>query len=210
MHGIRAAREFRTLLIGQVDLDDLLETTVTELTRHAEIETLVPVFTREVRGAREDPILVAAPSGTTTYDVEVRCSTLSSCADTETVVVQVDCPATGNLRRFSEVVSTGAGQFSWTPLVPGTDHNPEIPGEFQVHRGAVVDLPDYSTGSIAASGQTGTVWIDGSVPATSTYYLFARDGSRSGLGCNEIPFLWGSGGTGEAAGRDDDTTLPPP
>ena len=39
-----------------------------------------------VRSWSEDPILVAAPSATTTYDVEVRCSTLVSCADSETVV----------------------------------------------------------------------------------------------------------------------------
>ena len=93
--------------------------------------------------------------------------------------------------------------------MPAGDRNPEIPGEFQVYRGPLADLPDYGTGSVIAAAQTGTVWIDGLLPGESSYYLFARDGSRAGLGCNELPFAWSSGGDGEVD-RGASPSLPAP
>ena len=158
-----------------------------------------------------DPVFVDAPAnpGDTVYDVDVRCSTLATCTDRESVTVSVDCPATGKLRRFASIFSSSPGEFFWDALVPATERNSEIPGEFQVYRGAVADLPDFSTGSVVSTGFTGTVWIDGALPPDSSYYLFARDGSQAGLGCNEIPFSWNSGGA-DQVDRDGNPALPTP
>jgi hypothetical protein len=60
-----------------------------------------------------------------------------------------------------------------------------------------VDLPNFGAGSTIASDQTGVSYADGFVPGGSSYYLFARDGDRSGLACNERPFSWSTGGAGE-------------
>jgi hypothetical protein len=135
---------------------------------------------------------VTAPLATTSYDVEVRCSTLPGCTDSETVLAQVNCPSTDTLKQFSVVNSTAPGIFFWEPIVSG------IPGEFQVYRGPLADLPNFVTGSVIASNQTGVSYVDGDVPpVTDTYYMFARDGSQAGLACNETPFSWSGGGGGE-------------
>src|SRR5690348_13361998 len=57
-HGVRALRERRTLIRGQLDLVDLLEPLAAELARYAEEEILQPVLAREPRGARENAMLV--------------------------------------------------------------------------------------------------------------------------------------------------------
>jgi hypothetical protein len=150
-----------------------------------------------LRDCSENAVYIYAPTATTTYNVGVRCSSLTSCTDTENVFAQVACPSTGGLGRFPLITASGPGEFFWDPLVPETDRHDPIPSVWQVYRGPLADLPNYGTGSVIASNQTGESFIDGAVPGSNTYYLFARDGSTVGLGCNELPFSWSEGDSAE-------------
>src|SRR5690349_8193232 len=42
------------LVVGEADLDDLLDAAATDADRHADVETAEPVLALEVRGARQD------------------------------------------------------------------------------------------------------------------------------------------------------------
>ena len=63
----------------------------------------------------DNPELVDAPSGTTRYGVQVRCSALTSCAGSATAQVVVDCPSTGNaLAAFNQDISfSSKTAFGW-------------------------------------------------------------------------------------------------
>src|SRR5262245_37653759 len=54
----RRLLEPRSLLLGEVDLDDLLDAARADLRRHAHVEAVDPVLALEVRGARQHALLV--------------------------------------------------------------------------------------------------------------------------------------------------------
>src|SRR5215469_17605294 len=56
--GGRRLVEGRLLLAAQLDLDDLLDAGTSQLHGHADVETFGPVLPVEIRGAREDLLLV--------------------------------------------------------------------------------------------------------------------------------------------------------
>src|SRR2546421_3098908 len=57
-HGVGRSLQRRTLVVGEVELDDLLDTAGAELDRHAHVQAVDPVLALEVRRAREDAFLV--------------------------------------------------------------------------------------------------------------------------------------------------------
>ncbi len=86
----------------------------------------------------ENPVLIDAPSGATTYSVQVRCSTFTTCTDTETVATTIACPKSA-AGRFPVVEMTSASPptFIWSPAVPcGTRAGQlDFPEKFEVWRG---------------------------------------------------------------------------
>ncbi len=154
---------------------------------------------RLLRGWTGNAVLVDAPRATTRYAVDVRCATATDCADTQPLLLTVNCPASGNLGGvFQTVRAPDPATFAWTSPVDG-----------QSARGALSGVASYST----AGGGTGAFFAatsydasgDAPAPGAGLWYLFRNAAGGGGSFCNEIA-TWSSGGVGESPGRD--TALP--
>jgi hypothetical protein len=68
-----------------------------------------------IRTWTDNPILVDAPSSTTTYGVEARCTSAPGCDDSVNLLVQVTCPASGNLGGpFPNILAPDKNQLIWS------------------------------------------------------------------------------------------------
>jgi hypothetical protein len=140
-----------------------------------------------LREFSENPVLTAAPQDDTDYLVEVRCSTDTTCSDSATVDVNVNCPASGNLGGiFPTIVASTKTTWVWTP-----------PKTYVVWQGDVTAVSTYGgTQSFSGSGDSFT---DVATPAVGSgdYYLAREVGEF----CNDDG-LWTSGGPAESPLRE--------
>jgi hypothetical protein len=144
----------------------------------------------------DKPDLIDAPTATTTYTVDVRCSTLLSCADSESLTVTVECPSSGNLGGFPNVTAI-------LDTVPNPDQLRLTWGQtisYNFAKGLLSTLPTYSTAPPGAIllNQTAASSVDitGDAPASGNgfWYLFRKPGALGGGAfCNESN-TWGSPG----------------
>jgi hypothetical protein len=141
-----------------------------------------------VRGWTDNPDLLVAPSATTRYVVEVRCSSLTTCAGTTSLNVVVQCPSSGTLS-FPTVVAPSKTTLSFGSSV-----------SYNYAKGLISTLPTYSTappgGQAQNQGPATTFSISGDSPATGNgfWYLFRPPGALGGGGgafCNSPSNSWG-------------------
>jgi len=131
-------------------------------------------------------VIVQAPTATTTYVVEVRCSSDPACSDSAARTVFVDCPSSGGLS-FPEVLATDPGTLTWGAA-----------RTFDFTKGWLDDVSTYAT---TANGQglgpVSTFDVSGDQPTVGTglWYLF-RDTGTVGAGatafCNAPGVTWGN------------------
>ena len=188
----------------------------------------------ELRGFSDNPVLLAAPSATTTYQVDVRCSTLASCLDSRMVEVGIDCPSTGAIlagecaapdppgTKCSTATQSTDCPLSGTcnPIFPEIFASGDVAldwgssWDYEVWCGEICRLNpgggDYLAGGICDSG-TGSSYGDPSPPQTCTLGGGGPDGTYyllrdPGPACN-AGGLWTSGGSGEDPSREP--TIPP-
>jgi hypothetical protein len=125
---------------------------------------------------------------TTTFVVEVRCSTLLTCADTTSQVVFVNCPSSGNLG-FPRVVAPNETTLTW--------------GSSLVHDWAKGGLAVLRGGSYATTGQLAGVGPASSYDTSADlpleggglWYLFRESGplgSGATIYCNAPGISWGN------------------
>jgi hypothetical protein len=140
----------------------------------------------QLRGWSETSMLVQAPSETTRYLVEVRCSSDPNCSDSEARTVVVACPTSGNLT-FPEVLAPSKGTLAW-----GSSRL------FDYAKGLLHDLSSYTTTVTGqAVGPSSWLSIAGDVlPAGKGMWYVFRDTGPLGQGatgyCNAPGITWGS------------------
>lgn len=141
-----------------------------------------------VRSWTDNPVLIQAPLGTTTYGVDVRCSTQKSCVDSTTLVVPVDCPSSGNL---------GANMVITAPSSK-TAYDFDASYTYHYCEGADTNLPSYTCNVInypaTAGPATSHTMVLGTPPAGSFFWTLFRTSGTLGAGafCNSPGNSWGS------------------
>lgn len=135
----------------------------------------------------ENAVLIDVPSPLgSTYNVQVRCSTLTTCNTSAVVNVTVTCPTSGNLGGlFETIAASNKTTWNWT-----------TPVAYQLWSGPLSGVSSYTGGATTGSG---TSFMDAVVPGSGagTYYVVRSAGEF----CNEVG-LWSSGGAGESAARE--------
>ena len=137
---------------------------------------------------------VDAPAAATTYVVEVRCSTLQSCAGSASTTVAVSCPSTGTLTWTGPLLVGKTGGLDGVEPDQGLTLSWGADGWTDAVRGDLGALRTGGTltGSVLACSVDdvlGSSATDGSIlaPGQAFYYL-AR-----GATCNVAPFSYSSG-----------------
>ena len=141
-----------------------------------------------VRSWTDNPDLLEAPAGDTTYVVDVRCSSDLSCADSAHVFVAVACPSSGNLgAAFPTVTAPDKTSLSW-----GSSIN------YDFATGLLSGLSSYTTSSTGQNQGPASSFGTGGSPASGTgvWFLFRTPGALGGGGgfCNEPGNSWGNAG----------------
>jgi hypothetical protein len=137
-----------------------------------------------MRNWTDNPSIVDAPIGTTSYVVSVRCSTAIDCVGSTSVLVPVNCPSSGNLG-FPTVTAPDSGTLSWGNLLA-----------YNWVKGELAQVGSYIT---AGTGVGNATWFDISVDnplaGHGLYYLFRSAGTVGSGGsgfCNDPGITWGS------------------
>ncbi|HXV74833.1 MAG TPA: hypothetical protein VD788_00825, partial [Candidatus Polarisedimenticolaceae bacterium] len=139
-----------------------------------------------LRGWTDNPVLIDAPTSTTNYVVEARCSTATTCVNRSAINVAVNCPASGALV-FPTITSLDGDSLMWT----GSE-------TYNWARGNLITLDgSYTpTGSAIGVGPGTSFSISGDVvaPGAGNWYLFRRPGALGGGGgfCNDLGVSWGT------------------
>jgi hypothetical protein len=135
----------------------------------------------------ENAVIIDVPQALgSSYLVQVRCSTDTSCSSSAVVNVTATCPASGNLGGLFESISAST-KTSWSWATPQ---------DYQVWSGALSGVSSYAGSSSTGSGNS---FSDLTVPSSGSglYYVVRSAGEF----CNEVG-LWSSGGAGESAARE--------
>ncbi len=140
-----------------------------------------------VRSFTDNPSILVAPSATTHYAVDVRCSSAPTCQSSAGLTVQVLCP--GAIQAIPTVRAPSKLALSWGQALP-----------FDVARGVLdadrVELQTYTENLYLANQPAATSYsiaADSPAPNTGFWYLFRPPGplgSGSGL-CNDPQRSWG-------------------
>jgi hypothetical protein len=153
-----------------------------------------------LRDFSDDPILPQAPgAGTTTYVVEVRCSSAPGCVDSVARDVVVDCPTSGARGGastiFQTIVAVDANTLSWAE-----------PEEVVFAEGDLAGVSSYTTTATGTSSGAVSTHPMGS----AEWYLLRSTGGVGGEFCNSAggPGSWASGGAGESGTPGRDSVLP--
>jgi hypothetical protein len=139
-----------------------------------------------LRGWTDNSVLLNAPSTTTTYVMEARCSTATSCKNQTAVTVGVNCPSSGTLV-FPMVGAPNNTTLAWSSSET-----------YNWARGSLASLSaSYpTTGSATNVGPATSFSIGADVvaPGSGNWYLFRRPGALGGgTGfCNDLGTSWGS------------------
>lgn len=168
-----------------------------------------------LRDWTDNPILLEVPEQSTTYGVEVRCSSAPSCGatlvpPTDTVLVTVSCPSSGTLfdPPFPQTINVskpsilGAepdvnASVSWTTAATVD----AIRGNLNLLRSSVGNFTGTVQACIGNNVTTASI-TDNTSPGSGgsgLYYLVRSSGSF----CNS-PGSWSSGNPKEAAGRNSE------
>jgi len=139
-----------------------------------------------LRNWTDVPEMIHAPSATTSYVVDVRCSSDPACADSAAITLPVDCPSSGRLGGFPEVLAASNNELAW-----------ELSLAYDFSMGSLDDLSSYATLDEGQGlGPAVTFDISGDDPATGTgfWYVFRRPGALGeGTGyCNDAGITWGN------------------
>ena len=131
-----------------------------------------------LRNWSENPVLLAAPAGTSDYAVDVRCSAATGCMATGFNTVVVNCPQ-GSVTLVADAVTKGA--FNWTGPI---DHD-------YAEGGLGTLSAAYTT--LATGSGTGSTYTVGGGAGTSRWLLI-RKVNPAGPECNAGPGSWGNAG----------------
>jgi hypothetical protein len=143
-----------------------------------------------LRGWTDVPEILQVPQQTTTYVVEVRCSSDTTCVDSASRTIVVNCPSSGSLT-FPTVVAPDRDTLEW--------------GDSITHDFAMGPLAGLTTYATSASGQdlgpASSFDIAGDTPAVGSglWYLFRKSGP---LGEGDTGFCNAPGITWGGASRD--------
>jgi hypothetical protein len=139
-----------------------------------------------LRGWSETSMVVQAPSETTRYVVEVRCSSDPDCRDSEARTVVVACPSSGNMI-FPEVLAPSRTMLTW-----GASRT------YDYAKGLLHNLSSYTltaTGQAAGPASSFSISADVLPAGKGMWYLF-RDPGPLGQGatgyCNAPGITWGN------------------
>jgi len=150
---------------------------------------------------------VDTPAAAATYVVDVRCSTLQSCAGTASASVAVGCPSTGTLTWTGPLLVGKTGGLNGVEPDQGLTLSWGADGWTDMVRGDLGALRTGRTftGSVLACGVDdvlGSSATDGSIlaPGQAFYYL-AR-----GATCNVAPFSYSSGAPQESGSGQTPTS----
>jgi len=138
-----------------------------------------------LRDWTNDALIVAAPTQSTAYVGEVRCSTAPGCNGSAARLVAVNCPASGALGGFPAVTATSPATLEW-----GT----AIDAEFT--SGELSTVNSYATHASGALIGASSFDISSDLPAVGQgdWYLFRGPGVLgSGSYCNDTT-TWDAGG----------------
>ncbi len=140
-----------------------------------------------LRSFTDNPTVIDAPSATTHYAVDVRCSSAPTCQSSAGLTVQVLCP--GAIHAIPTVRAPSKLALSWGEPLP-----------FDVARGVLdadhLELQTYTENLYLANQPAATSYsiaADAPAPNTGFWYLFRPPGvlgSGSGL-CNDPQRSWG-------------------
>jgi hypothetical protein len=151
-----------------------------------------------LRNWTDNPTLVDAPTATTRYVVDVRCSTLTTCVGTTSRTVVVTCPTSGNFG-YPEVFAPTKTSLTWGRSVTYNSAK----GALATFSTLTPYAPNTQTTNV---GPTTTFSTAADAPAANTglWYLFRLSGTEGSGGtgyCNSPPITWGYPGV-EPTGRD--------
>ena len=137
-----------------------------------------------LRNWTDNPAIVDAPLDTTTYVMDVRCSTDFACEASTSVIVTVLCPASGNLG-FPNVTVDGTGFAGWGSLQA-----------FEYCYGDLADLRTYGTITCGSGNDVGQdICFDDPAPGQGYYWVWRETGTigTGGTGfCNDPGITWGN------------------
>jgi hypothetical protein len=140
----------------------------------------------QLSGWSEATSVVHAPVATTSYVVDVRCSSDPACSDSVARTVVVECPSSGNLS-FPEVLAPNRTTLTW-----GASRL------YDFAKGLLANLSSYTTTATGqGAGPASSFDIAGDIPPAGAgfWYLF-RDTGPLGQGatgyCNAPGITWGS------------------
>ena len=137
-----------------------------------------------LRNWTDNTAIVAAPVLTTTYVMDVRCSTATTCVGTTATTVAVNCPSSGNLG-FPTVTAPDKTTMSWGNLLA---HN--------WAKGNLAQVGSYITSGTGLGNATSyDTSADNPLAGQGLYYLFRNQGTvgTGGTGfCNDPGITWGN------------------
>jgi hypothetical protein len=137
-----------------------------------------------VRGWTDNADLIEAPAVPTTYVVDVRCSSATTCVSSTFKSVDVLCPSSGNLS-FPTVLATSKTTLDW-----GSSIN------YDYAQGLLSNLSSYATTASAQNqGPSSTFSIAANpAPGVGNWYLFRTPGPLGvgGAFCNSGGNTWGN------------------
>ena len=139
-----------------------------------------------MRSWTDVPEMLHAPRATTSYVVDVRCSSDHSCADSAAVTLPVDCPSSGTLGGFPGVLAPTKNAMTWGAA---------LAHDFSM--GSLADLSAYARLDEGQNlGPADAFDISADLPAAGQgiWYLFRQPGALGGdTGyCNAPGNTWGN------------------
>ena len=139
-----------------------------------------------MRSWTDVPETIHAPRESTSYVVDVRCSSDHSCADSAAVTLSVDCPSSGTLGGFPGIVAPTKNAMTWDAALA-----------YDFSMGSLADLNAYARlGEGQDLGPAGTFDISGDLPVAGQgiWYLFRQPGALGGATgyCNAPGNTWGN------------------
>jgi hypothetical protein len=159
-----------------------------------------------LRNWTDNPNIVDAPTATTRYVVDVRCSTLTTCLGTTSRTVVVTCPTSGAQGQgFPRISAPNKTSIAWTGSINYNFAKGAL-GNFALGTCSPgVPATCYTTTASAQNqGPASTFSTAADAPAANTglWYLFRRPGTKGTGGsgfCNSPPITWGAPGTAPAS-----------